>query len=90
MIQREPISTMIASHDEHDFPDHGVEHRLEILGARKQKNEEHEDRQRSEDPARDSRLRREHVDEPAKLHASTDDLCHAVEDLCRVAAGLTL
>ena len=43
-----------------------------------------------QDPARDSGLRGQHLDEAPELHAAADDLGDAVEHFGRVTAGLAL
>src|SRR5262245_61907019 len=79
-----------STHEERDPPDERVEDRIEIVAAPEPEREEYEDRQPGQDPARDARLSREHLDEPPQLHSPADDLGHAVEHLGRVAARLAL
>ena len=90
MIQNEPMITMIAPTTSAILPTSESNIGCEIVAAGEDEREEHEDRERREDVARDPGLRGQHLDEAPELHPAADDLDDAVENLGGVTAGLAL
>ena len=90
LMMTEPITTMIVAMTSAIWPASSLNRGSMYVGVDQEEDDEDEDGQEREDPARQPTLRRERSDEAEDLLAGADVLDHPVEHLGHVAARVAL